>query len=118
MVPISADMAAPTRPASMKPGEHRPQLTKHGNGHDRAHGGVHAEAMKLKIGLRGKNGAGETAGDQHHQLRAVADLEELVEEKLPADGSGEDGAEGIDRQQDQLAQVGAKAEEILADQAK
>jgi hypothetical protein len=72
--------------------------------------------VELKIGLRGEHGPGECAGYHHDQLGPETDLEHLAEEEPPADGGGKNRTKAIDRQQEQLPEVGAKAQNVLADQ--
>jgi hypothetical protein len=74
--------------------------------------------VKLKIGLRGKNRASETAGDDHHQLRKQPDLDDLIKKQFPTQPVSEKRAEGVGAKHHNFAQILNEPNERPAECAK
>ena len=70
--------------------------------------------MELKVSLRREHRTGESPGDHHHQLRAEADLGELHEHELPANGGDEHRLEGVQGQQYHFPKIPEELEEGLS----
>ena len=89
MVPISAAMAAPIRPATISAGDHRAQFARdreHDHRRDRACG---AKAAEAGIGLQRQHHAGEDRSQADDRQRVIADIDHL-----PADEAQIDTAAG------------------------
>ena len=68
-----------------------PKFPKQGNGRDGADARVHAKFVHLEVKLRRKHRPGEGTRRAGHELRAVADLEDLMQHQPPADCPLEQG---------------------------
>ena len=89
IVPISAAIAAPTRPATISAGDHRPQLARdrqHDDGGDRALG---VEPAEPGIGLQRQHHAGEQRGQADHRQREIADIDDLAQDQPGIEGRRE-----------------------------
>jgi len=88
--------------------QHGAQFAEHRDGHHRAHGGFHGEPVELEIRLGGKHGPGEGPRDQHNQLRAEADFQDLPQRQPPADGHRHERAHRFQHQEQKFAEVAEK----------
>ena len=85
--------------------EHRTEFAEHRHRHDRADGGIHSEAVKLEIRLRGEDRTREAAGDRHHELRAEAHFHHLPEKEPPADRRHDHRHHGVVSQKREFAEI-------------
>ena len=69
-------------PGDHKSRENRPQLAEHRQRDHRTDRGFHVQARKLKISLRGKDRPGERPGDDHDELRPIANFRNLEKRQL------------------------------------
>ena len=86
MVPISAAMAAPMRPATIRPASTGPSsrvIEMHDHVGDRRLG---VEAREAGVALQRQHHAGEDRGQADDRQRVVADLDHLPQQQAPVVG--------------------------------
>ncbi len=76
-------MAAPTRPATIRAGQHGAQFAAHGHADHRQRGRVHFDLVELEIGLGAQHHARKGAGYEHDGLGFYPDEVNLIEEITP-----------------------------------
>ena len=115
MVPISAAMAAPMRPATIRPASTGPSsrvidsTTTIG---DRALGG---EAGEAGIGLQRQHHAGEDRGQRHHRQAEIADLQQGAREQAAVERRADQMRQAECREQRQRTGHAARADDAAAD---
>ena len=86
MVPISAAIAAPTRPATIRPASTGPELAGQRHHDDVGDGRFGGEAGEAGVALQRQHHAGEDRGQPDHRQRVVADLQHLPDDLLAVVG--------------------------------
>ena len=82
MVPISAAMAAPTRPATMRPASTGPSSRVSDTTTTLGMAAFGGEAGEAGVALQRQHHAGEDGGQADHGQRVVADLHHLPDDLL------------------------------------
>ena len=86
MVPSSAAIEAPTRPATMRPASTGPKFARDAERHDRGDQAFGIEARRAEIDLQRQRAAGEEGGEADDGQRVVADPHHLIEDLADIDG--------------------------------
>ena len=116
MVPSSAAMAAPTRPATIRPASTGPSSRV---SETTTMVGMALSAWKREkpvIALQRQHHAGEDGGQAHDRQGVVADVEHLADDLARVVGADHAGGDGTAREQSELADGLAQGQHGMADE--
>ena len=115
MVPISAAMAAPMRPATIRPASTGPSSRVSEMTDDVGDGGFGIEAGEAGIALQRQHHAGEDRGQPHHRQRVVADIDQLAADQAEVEGPAEGEGYGLQGEEGDAADLLQAVEDGGAD---
>jgi len=99
-----------------EPGDGRTEFAEHADTDQRSGEGFGIEDFELKEGLRGEDGPGEGASDNHHWLGAIANLRNLLENFPVTLAADEEGLDHLAQQACNFSKILEEAQDQVAGQ--